>query len=74
MFESARRETEMSVQQLWLAYLELGGNGTLAQLGSWLSGGTDPPRGDHNLVAQALNERYMDMRLASRVPYQEWPQ
>lgn len=71
MLEDARRAADMSVRQLWLDYLGLGGNATLAEVGSWLCSRTEPGAVDHDLVAQALNERYIAMQLDDRVPYAE---
>jgi hypothetical protein len=54
--EAGRRRLGMTRQALWLGYLELGGNGSTADLGRWLADEVFLPAGDYNVLAVALNE------------------
>ncbi|WP_037078501.1 hypothetical protein [Pseudonocardia spinosispora] len=51
---------EFSVEQLWAAQVALGGNLSLSKLDAALQGTGDLTEHDHDVVAQALNERLMD--------------
>ena len=69
--EHARLELGLSVEALWLAYVVLGGAATLPQLGHYLSDGGGFTRAQHDYVAQALNDYYIDLGRNHRVPYSE---
>jgi hypothetical protein len=60
----------LSVRELWLACLALGGNATPAELDRYLHHDMTPSRYEHNVVAQALNERLHDLGYDRPVPYQ----
>jgi hypothetical protein len=64
-----RKEAELSHGELWLRYFELGGMSTALQLEGYLYGALKPSRHDHNVVAHALNERFVELGGAHRVPY-----
>jgi hypothetical protein len=71
MFESFRRRAGLSPIALWLRYFALGGNASPEQVAEFLAGTSRPERGDHNLLAQALNERFMDLGRHERIAYRE---
>jgi|tagenome__1003787_1003787.scaffolds.fasta_scaffold20878765_1 hypothetical protein len=55
--------SDMSLHQLWVACLGLGGNQELDELRSYLSDECGASRYDHDILAQALNERCADLDL-----------
>jgi hypothetical protein len=48
--------SDMTVKDLWLRYLALGGNRSRQELQDYLSGESGWTAGDHDLLAHALNE------------------
>ncbi|MFI5845007.1 hypothetical protein ACIA8K_35430 [Catenuloplanes sp. NPDC051500] len=54
------RQLRLSDTELWNRYLALGGTGDLHQLRDHVRGGTCPDRHDHNIIAQALNDAFVD--------------
>ena len=58
--EAARDMLGLSVPQLWLDYFGLGGRLLPAAIGAALAGDVDLGDYDHDLLAQALNEHFID--------------
>ena len=58
--EAARARLGLPLAQLWLDYLALGGNLLPATVGAALSGGGGLGDHDHDVLVQALNERFVD--------------
>lgn len=71
MLETARQQAGLTTVELWLRYVGLGGQGTLASVELFVSGATPPDRRQHDRLAQALNDRFVDMQLDHPVPYWE---
>jgi hypothetical protein len=69
VLETARREAGLSLDELWLRYFELTGQASLLELEAYLEGVLVPDRLQHDLIAQALNERYLELGMEERVPY-----
>jgi hypothetical protein len=65
-----RREAGLSLSELWLRYFELGGMSTALELEAYLYGALIPTAHDHDLVAHALNERFVELGGNHPVPYQ----
>jgi hypothetical protein len=59
----------LTLSELWLGYFGLGGNSTELQLSRYVSGADRPGDHEHDLIAQALNERFWDLDLDNPVPY-----
>jgi len=59
--EAARDVLGLSVSQLWLAYFGLGGNLQPAAISAALSGDLDLGDHDHDVLVQALNDRFSDL-------------
>jgi hypothetical protein len=55
--------------ELWSRYVSLGGNRSLGELTDYLGGTSAWPPGEHNILAQALNERLWELQCASLVPH-----
>jgi hypothetical protein len=66
-----RVEAELSHGELWLRYFELGGMSTELQLEAFLYGALEPSAHDHDVIAHALNERFVELGGNHPVPYLE---
>ena len=58
---------------LWIRYLALGGNSTVAELRSHVTSGACDDPAEHNLIAQAINEVFLDRGENHPVAYQHLP-
>ena len=59
--DRGRREAQLSMDDLWWAYFALGGNATPTEVRAILTGDSRPGRLDHDMLAQAINDRFVDM-------------
>lgn len=59
----------LSHGDLWLRYFELGGMSTGLQVEAYLYGALRPSRHDHDIIAHALNERFVELGGNHPVPY-----
>jgi hypothetical protein len=66
-----RIDASLSHGDLWLRYFELGGMSTGLQLEAYLYGALEPTRHDHDIIAHALNERFVELGGNPPVPYAE---
>ena len=64
-----RIDAALSHGDLWLRYFELGGMSTGLQLEAYLYGALRPSRHDHDIIAHALNERFVELGGNHPVPY-----
>jgi hypothetical protein len=69
--EAYRTTAKLSRADLWLRYFELGGMSTAFQLEAFLFGALQPTVHDHDLIAHALNERFVELGGNHPVPYLE---
>jgi len=69
IFEQARNECGLSHGELWLRYFELGGTSTGLQVEAILYGALIPSAYDHDVIAHALNERFVELGGNHPVPY-----
>jgi hypothetical protein len=58
ILEAARLRLEMSAQELWVDYVGLGGSLSLMCIQGYLSGRGLVGDHDHDILVQALNERF----------------
>ena len=75
ILESARSLSGMTFDELWLAYMALGGNCPPRTVRAYLQG-TGPDEADHDrvdydLLAHALNEHFTDQGSDHPVPYRD---
>jgi hypothetical protein len=63
------RLSGMTYAQLWIRYFELGGTGTLDQMREHLEREECPDRHEHNIIAQALNDSFVDQGQDHPVAY-----
>lgn len=59
----------MAAAEVWFAYFALGGMEPPKVIDSILEGTVAPTDRDYDLLAQALNERFMDRGTDHPVPY-----
>lgn len=71
VLEAARVQAGMATIDVWLAYFALGGMESLAAVTAILSGTVVPSNLDYDLLAQAMNERFMDSGRDHPVPYHD---
>jgi hypothetical protein len=69
LFETVRRAADWTVNELWIAYVTLGGMLHVTDLERYLSGSMPMPPGQQDVLAHALNERFADLSAEVRVPY-----
>jgi hypothetical protein len=68
-FDRFRQQADLSRGELWLRYFELGGMSTALQLEAFLYGALLPSAHDHDVIAHALNERFVELGGNHPVPY-----
>jgi hypothetical protein len=61
----------VDVQQLWIDALALGGTATIFELERFLAGGGDLSSHEYDVVAQALNDRFVAEGNDHPVPYSD---
>ena len=66
--DAARLRADLTVQDLWLRYLALGGSGDAFDLDGFLQGLVPLDTFQQDVLAQALNEALDDRYRADRVP------
>jgi hypothetical protein len=69
VLEAARGLAEMSHDELWLAYFALGGTASPEAVRAYLEGNGGSI--DYDVLAQAINERFLDMGQNHPVPYMD---
>ena len=63
----------LTLTELWLRYLGVGGTATPAQLAAFARGQPCPDSHQHNMIAQAINEHFTDQGEDHPVSYQDIP-
>jgi hypothetical protein len=71
MLDQYRRGAGLSHSDLWLRYFELGGMSNALELEAILFGALEPSPHDREVIAQALNERFVELGGNHPVPYCE---
>jgi hypothetical protein len=66
--DAARTRAELTVQDLWLRYLALGGTGDVFELDGYLQGLMPLETFQQDVLAQALNEALDDAYRAHHIP------
>lgn len=64
-----RREAGLSRNELWLRYFALGGMSSAVEVEAFLVSALVPTPHDHDVLAHALNERFVEMGGNHPVPY-----
>jgi hypothetical protein len=71
LLNSYRIDAQLSNDELWLRYFELGGMSTGVDFEAFLLGILQPSIHDHDVIAHALNERFVELGGNHPVPYLE---
>ena len=69
--DRARQDAGLSHGELWMRYFELGGMSTALQLEAFAYGALRPSAHDHDVIAQALNERFSELGRDHPVTYSD---
>lgn len=67
--DNARQLAGVTVADLWLRYFTLGGSNSQDDLNRLLRGGVAFGAGEYDVLAHALNERFVELDLDHPVPY-----
>jgi len=71
VLDQYRRDAGLSHSDLWLRYFELGGMSNAVELEAFLYGALQPSAHDREVIAQALNERFVELGGNHPVPHPE---
>jgi hypothetical protein len=63
--------SDLSLSDLWLRYVGIGGNHTCEELHAYIGGEAIWSELEHNIAAQALNDYFLDHGLDHLVAYAE---
>ena len=69
--ENARREVNLSQEELWMRYFALGGAAMPTEFEAYLAGALSPESGERDILVHALNERSMELGRDKRWTYSE---
>ena len=61
VFDRARQDAGLTHGELWFRYFELGGMSTALQVEAFCYGALQPSAHDHDVIAHALNERFVEL-------------
>ena len=73
LFEGLQR-SGMTPAELWIAYYAVGGDAAELEVEAYALGLLSPDDYQHNLIAQALNEYFLDRHEDHPVRYRNLPQ
>jgi hypothetical protein len=59
--DTFRQKAGLSLGELWLRYFELGGMSTGLELEAFICGVLLPSAHEHDLIAHAINERFVEL-------------
>jgi hypothetical protein len=71
ILQDARRELNLSVDDLWWRYFALGGMSTAIEIDAILYQALIPTVTDSDLLAVALNERFSELGRDHPIPYSD---
>ncbi|MGA3217311.1 MAG: hypothetical protein ABSD97_16670 [Acidimicrobiales bacterium] len=71
LLDRYRLNAGLSHSDLWLRYFELGGMDDALELEAILCGALEPSAHDREVIAHALNERFVELGGNHPVPYSE---
>jgi hypothetical protein len=69
LFDKARRDAGLSHGEFFLRYFELGGMSTVVEVEAYLCAALQPSPHEHDVIAHALNERFVELGGNHPVPY-----
>jgi hypothetical protein len=68
---AAYADTGLRIEELWLAYFALGGSAGRYEAEAYLAGLMRMIAAEHNILAQAVNERLAELPSSLRAPYRD---
>jgi hypothetical protein len=68
---AALASADLHLHDLWLAYFTLGGNAGPYEVEAYLAGQVPFTAHEHNVLAQAVNERLAELSTSTRAPYRD---
>ncbi len=71
MLRAAQDHLQLTLYDIWFGYVGVGGNASLQQVQNWLTGVAEPGDRDHDLMAQAFNDCFVDQGMNHPVAYAE---
>lgn len=71
ILETGRQHAGLSNRELWIGYCSLGGMADPDTLDAYLLGDAIPDRVEYDVIAQALNDSFVDAGGDHPVPYAE---
>ncbi len=71
ILRAAQDELRITLEDVWLGYVAVGGDASLGDVEAWLAGTTEPGDHDHDLMAQAFNDRFLEAGMNHPVAYAE---
>ena len=66
-----RLNAHLTHAELWLRYFELGGMSSAIEVEAYLYGALQATPHDHDIIAHALNERFVELGGNHPVPYSD---
>lgn len=69
--QQARHQAGLTVDELWLRYFGLGGLSTPLEVDAVLHGALTPSDFDYDILAHAINERFLELGGDHPVPYSD---
>ncbi|HVB05221.1 MAG TPA: hypothetical protein VNF07_03100 [Acidimicrobiales bacterium] len=61
VLDQARRDLGLSHRELFLRYFTIGGMSSVLEVEAFLSAALEPADHDYDVIAQALNERFVEL-------------
>lgn len=71
VLQQARNEVGLTVGELWLRYFGLGGMVTPLEIDAVVHGALAPSDADYDILAHAINERFLELGGDHPVPYSD---
>jgi hypothetical protein len=71
MLGAAQAHLGLTLYDVWYGYVAVGGNASLRVVQGWLTGAAEPDDYQHDLMAQAFNDRFLDEGLNHPVAYSD---
>ena len=71
--DRARTDAGLSHRELYLRYFALGGMSSMTEVEAFLASALIPSDHDHDVIAHALNERFVELGRNHPVPYSDGP-
>ncbi len=69
--QRARHRAGLTVAELWLRYFGLGGMSTPLEVDAVLHGAVSPSDFEYDILAHAINERFLELGRDHPVPYSD---